>query len=233
MPNVPNVPGVPSLNSYSGATVALAIADAGILLSTVLPTIWGIFINGTPVIIPATQLTQTIAPLLSTISQVAALVGLPNIVPVLASTVEFEYSGKSPISNYQQEAGAFQGYNKVQLPAEISLKIACGGSTSQRQGFLSTLEALRTSLALVDIVTPEQVFSGYNVTQYDYRRRAENGVTLIVADVRFELVPVTASATFQNTQQPGNAGPQAIGNVQPQTAPASFTQRFNTLGGAT
>jgi len=231
MANVPNVPGVPSLSSYSGGGAVLALTDSLLLLSAILPSTWGIYIDGTPVITPANQLTQLLAPTLATVSQIASLVGLPNIVPVIASTVDFEYAARSPISNYQQQAGAFQSYNKVQLPAEITVKIACGGAASQRASFLNTLESLRTSTTLVDIVTPEQVFQSYNCTQYDYRRRAENGVTLIVADVRFELVPVTATAQFSNTQQPGNAGQQSVGNVQPQDAPASFSDRFNAVGG--
>lgn len=232
MASVPNVPGVPALPSYSDAVQSLVVSDSLLLLSAILPSTWGIYVDGAPIITPATQLTQAFAATLATVSQIAALVGLPNIVPVVASTVDFEYMARSPISNYPQQAGAFQSYNKVQLPAEITVKIACGGGASQRAAFLNTLEALRTSTILVDIVTPEQVFQDYNCTSFDYRRRAENGVTLIVAEVRFEYVPITATAAFSNTQQPSTAGQTSGGNVQPQAAPVTFSDRFDAVGGA-
>jgi hypothetical protein len=231
MANVPNVPGVPALPSYTDAIQSLVVADALNVLSAVLPSQWGIYLDGAPVITPATQLTQAFASTLAVVSQIASIVGLPNIVPVIASTIDFEYMARSPLSNYTQQAGAFEQYNKVQLPAEITTKIACGGSPSQRAAFLNTLEALRTSTVLVDIVTPEQAYTSYNCSQYNFRRHAESGVTLITAEVHFELVPVTASANFSNTQQPGNAGAQAVGNVQPSSAPATVSDRIDAAGG--
>lgn len=52
MPNVPNVPGVPPLSSYSAnAAVTVLVAD---LVSTLLGALapqWGIFLDGSPVVI--------------------------------------------------------------------------------------------------------------------------------------------------------------------------------------
>jgi len=232
MPDVPNVPGVPSLSSYSSNLTPLIIGDALIAVAAFLRPAWGIYLNGSPVITPASFITQQFAQTLGAISSIASLIGFPNIVPTIASTIEFDYSGDSPISTYPQEEGAFQSYDKVQLPFDVRLKLACGGTTSQRQAFLDTLEALRTSTVLLDIVTPEKVYSDVNCKHFDFSRRASNGVQLIVADVGFQQVRIEQASTFSNTMNPTSSATQSIGNVQPQAAPATVTQQFNGLGGA-
>jgi hypothetical protein len=220
MPNVPNVPGVPLLSSYSGTNTALLFSDGITALRGIIGAGWGVYLDGSPIITPATMFTQQLGSTLSSIATIASLIGLPNIVPVIASTIEFDYSADSPISNYPQESGAFQSYNKVQMPFDVKLKLGCSGSASQRQAFFDTLEALRTSTVLVDVVTPEKVFSGCNCKHIDYLRRGGRGVDLVIADAWFEEVREIEASTFSNTAAPGAAGQQSIGNVQPQTISA-------------
>jgi hypothetical protein len=232
MPDVPNLPGVPSLTSYADNAFSLIVSDALSAVSSLFEPAWGIYIGGEPVITPASLVSQQLGTTFSTISSVAALIGIPNVVPVTASTIEFDYAADSPISTYPQEEGAFQSYDKVQLPFDLKLKLACGGSDAQRQAFFSTLEALRTSTALVDVVTPEAVYASCNCKHVDYRRTARNGVDLILADVWFEQVRVISATSFSNTQSPAAASTQSLGNVQPQTPSGSVTQLFNGVGGA-
>jgi hypothetical protein len=232
MPIVPNAPGVPALTSYATLDLPLLASDAlGALTSLLFPS-WGIYIEGQPVITPASIATQTLAPAIGAISSIAALLGVPNVVPVIGSTVSFEYAGDSPISTYPQEKGAFQSYDKVVLPFDVRLKIACSGSDGQRQAFFSTLEALKNSTALVDIVTPESVYTSCNCKHVDYSRTSYRGATLIQADASFEEVREVSSSQFTTTQQPGDAGTQSIGTVQPQSAPDSVATQFNGIGGA-
>lgn len=217
MPNVPQVPGVPSLGSYSSNDVGLVVADAIIAAGQLLPSQWGVYANGLPVILPATVLLQNLAPALNAAAAIASFFGVPNIVPTIASTNEFDFSADAPVSNYPQEQGAFQSYDKVTLPPEVTLKLICSGPGSQRQAFLSTLDSLLASPTLVTLVTPERVFPDYTLIHVDYHRTGSSGVTMIAAVCRFELVPFTASQQFTNTQQPGEAGQQSIGVQQPQT----------------
>lgn len=228
MPNVPNVPGVPALAGYSAIDIVLDFADGVIAGSGLLQVGWGIFLDGEPVITPASLVTQQIGAALGPITDIAALIGFPNVVPCTGSMIEFEFSANSPISNYPQENGAFASYNKVQLPFDVRVKIACSGSSSQRQAFQDTLDAMRTSTALVDVVTPEKVYTSCNCKHVDWRRTASSGVELIIADVWFEQVNALTATAFSNTQQPGNAGQQSIGNVQPQTPTSAIGQQFDT-----
>lgn len=232
MPDVPNVPGVPTLSSYSDSGVSLLVGDAfGAIIALVAPP-WGVYIDGAPVFTPASVIGQNLAPVLSAISTIAAAIGLPNVVPVQASMVTFDYKAESPISNYPQQNGAFQSYDKVQMPYDVRLKLACAGDASQRQSFQDTLEALRTSTVLVQVMTPEKVFDDCNCTHVSFTRSSDSGVAMILADVWFEEVRQTSTATYTNTKSPTDAAPQSIGNVQPDTIPASVRQQYLNFGGA-
>jgi hypothetical protein len=200
------------------ANVALLTADAeDLILGAFLTPAWGIYLEGVPVIQPASIQGSVFAASIAPIQAIASLLGVPNILPVMASTVDFVFSQDWPISNYPQEQGAFQSYDKVTLPFDVKLKLACGGSISNRQAFLNTCLAIANSFALFDVVTPEITFTSVNCTHIDWPRSARRNNTLIEVDLWFQEISVSASAEFTTTQQPGDAAPQSLGNVQPQT----------------
>ncbi len=140
------------------------------------------------------------------------------------SVVDFEFKQETPISDYQVEDGGFQSYDKVQLPAEIQVTFAAGGSVSRRQSFLASIDAEFNTVDLYDIVTPEQVYPSFNFVRREvHKREAERGVGLIMVTIVFVEVRVASTATFTNTQQPQAAGQQNAGTGQPQ-APAQCIQ---------
>ena len=211
------------------ASIELITADAeDLFLGSLLAPAWGVYLNGAPVIQPASMFGQVANAILQPVQIIASLLGGGNLTPVAASTIEFEYAQDWPISTYPQEQGAFQAYDKVTLPFDVKLKLACGGSTSNRQAFLNACLAIGNSFSLFDIVTPERVFTSVNCTHIDWPRKAQDGVTLLKVSMWFMQVPVTASASFANTQQPGDAGQQGIGNVQPQTPSAVVSNGFSS-----
>jgi hypothetical protein len=209
----------------------LLLSDASdLVLGALLQPTWGVFLDGSPVIQPASIMGQAVQAALEPIQAIAGLLGAPNIVPVTASTVEFQYAQEWPISNYPQKQGAFQSYDKVTLPFDVKLRVASGGSQSNRQAFIQTCLAIANSLALFDVVTPEMVFTSVNCTHIDWDRKATHGATLISIDLWFQQIAVQAAASFSNTQQPGNAGQQSIGNVQAQTPSSQVQSDFSALG---
>lgn len=150
-------------------------------------------------------------------------------IPVLVadSVVSFEIKQDFSISDYPVEQGSFQSYNKVQLPTDIRVQLACGGDDAKRQAFLYAIDAVINTTDLYDVVTPERVYVGYNFSHRDFRRNAKNGVGLLLVDLWMTEIRQTGTATFTNTQQPGVAGAQATGNVQPQEPSPAFVQAFD------
>ena len=140
------------------------------------------------------------------------------------NVISFDFRQDFPISDYPVEQGGFQSYDKVQLPAEIKISFSRGGSIADRQDFLNSIDQVINTTDLYDVVTPEQIYVGYNFTHRDFRRRAQNGVGLITVDLWLTEVRETTTSSFTNTQQPGEAGQTNTGNVQPQSPASSFDE---------
>jgi hypothetical protein len=132
------------------------------------------------------------------------------------SIVGFAFQGDSRISDYPQEQGGFQSFNKVAVPAIVTLTVSKGGKLSDRNNFVSVLEALRVSTDVYTVTTPEWDYPSMNLTRVDYRRSADQGANIVIADLTFEEVRTTATAAFSSTAQPSGASNQTIGPVQPQ-----------------
>jgi len=138
--------------------------------------------------------------------------GLPVIIP--DSIVSFDFKNEWRISEYPQEQGAFQSYNKVATPFDARITMTKGGSQNDRENFLKTIESISASIDLYNVVTPERTYNSANIQHYDYRRTATNGAGLIVVDLWLLQIRQTAQATFSNTSQAGDKGTVNTGTVQ-------------------
>jgi hypothetical protein len=212
MPDIPNVPGVPSLSSYSASGVVLLAVDTALLVKRVLQPQWGIYLNGAPVIASSLASLLGLSSIAGAVNSVSSLFGANAF--SLFSIVDFEYKQDWSVSDYPVEGGGFLSYDKVQLPFDVRMRVAAGGSESNRQALLNAVDTAANSLSLYDVYTPEKIYSSCNITHYDYKRTSSNGVGLIIVDIWLTEIRVSATATFTNTQQPGNAGQVGLGNVQ-------------------
>jgi hypothetical protein len=169
------------------------------------------------------------------------------------NVVSFEFKQDARISNFPVEDGAFETYNKVQVPYDVRLQFSTGGALSDRQAMLASIDAAIASTDLYDAVTPEKIYSSVNVVHQSIRRTSRNGVGLLVVDVYCEQVRVTATQQFASTQsatgapsdstttvisiipgsqinqpQSASAAPQiSDGTVQPTAPTTSETSAFN------
>lgn len=210
--SVPNVPGVPSVNFAPnfGNLAALLISDAvGLFLGVSRTKFWGIYFFG---------------------------------IPVLAAdnVVSFDYKKSSAISDFPVEGSggllggllgggtSFSSYNKVPIPADARFRFTKGGSSFDKQTFLAVLDTIAGDLNQYDIVTPDAIYIGYNVTQYSYRRVAESGPGLVSVDVATLEVRVAPGISFSNTSSSSDAGQTNDGTVQT-TAPSGA--QTTTLSG--
>lgn len=233
--NVPNVPGVPALSSYSAASGLLLTADVANLLNRVLRPQWGIYLNGAPII------ATSVAPLIglgSLVNAFSALASLGNSVSNLFggglgtnfglttntfSVVDFAYKQDWAIADYQVEGGGFQSYDKVQLPFDVRMRVAAGGTSSNRQSLLDEIDAIANTLFLFDVYTPEKIYQSCSIAHYDYKRSANSGVGIIVADMWLQQIRVSSTAQYQNTQQPTVAGTVGTGNSSAQAVPPGLS----------
>lgn len=228
MANVFQVPGVPPLSSFLAGGLSFLTSDVPIGAILGQATLqWGIFLNNIPIVLPANPL----SPILQPLGFVNAIIGGP-VFPISASFIDVEYKQDWPISDYPVEQGGFQSYDKVQLPFAFRVRLAVSGNAAVLQTFLSSIQSIANDVSgLYTIVTPSQIYQSCTVTHYDYQRRAEQGVSLLIVDLWFIQVRQTATVTlFQSTQSPAFAGQQNTGIAQPQTPSAAITQGFSAIG---
>lgn len=172
----------------------------------------------------------------------ALLGGAPNVWGIFLdgaqvfdyeSFATFEFSKDFLIADYPVEPGSFQSYDKVEEPAEIRVTLTSGGDEASRNALLQDVLAAVGTTDLYDVVTPNGVFVGFNIRHADYKQTANSGLGMLIIRLTLQQIRVSASATFQNTQQPGDAGRVGNGNVQPTSVPTDVQQNFDASGGAT
>lgn len=140
------------------------------------------------------------------------------------SIVDLDFKQDWPVSDYPVENGAFQSYDKVQLPFDVRVRVTSDGNEAARQALLNAVQAAANTLDLFDVVTPEMVYTSCNITHVDYKRGSQNGVGFILIDIWFVQIRVTSTATFTDTKTPGIAGQQNTGSVAPQAPSAAIQQ---------
>jgi hypothetical protein len=150
------------------------------------------------------------------------------------TVVAVEYRQDWQVSDYPQESGAFQSYDKVSTPFEAKVMFASGGSVSNRKQLLASIKSIAGDLNLYDVVTPEVTYLNCNVVHYDYRR-ADGKAGMIEVTVHLLQIVVTGQAALSGTNQPGstpnvtdaqNPGGNSVvngGQVQP-TSPTTGQQ---------
>jgi hypothetical protein len=151
-----------------------------------------------------------------------------GVVPIALadSVVSLHYKKDWRLPNYPIEQGAFQTYNKVEMPFDVIVKLAKGGPATARQEFLANIDAAAESLNLYLVRTPERDFPNCNVARLDYERTADTGRGLITVEIGLIQIRNTAVATFTSTKaSSGNDSiSQGTVNASPATPPQSAAQ---------
>jgi hypothetical protein len=215
-PNVPNVAGVPALlRSVTVPTPQVLEVGALGALTSLLgfgPPVWGVF----------------------------DLSGNKVLDP--DSFLSFEYRNQARVSDYPQEQGAFSTYNKVQTPFDVRVRMAVGSDQASREAFLAKVDSMLKSIELFNVVTPEATYVNTTLEAYDYRRQTTNGATLLIVDLAFLEVRVTATAQFSaaassnplpadQVKSPSGADPISDGQVQASAPTVQPATLFGPLGG--
>lgn len=205
-PDVPEYPGVPQLLRPANAAIAavpvlsIAIGSLENILANALqqPTLWGVFdADGNQIGISASG--ESIVTAFT-----SQLTGQRQAV---LSTLCFDFSRETKVSDFPTAQGGFASYNKVQTPANPVVTLALSGSSDDRSNFLNALEVAANSTGLYSVVTPEIQYVNYSIDRYTYSRRADKGATLLVVEISLKEIR-QVSAAFTQTLNPPITNPQ-------------------------
>lgn len=149
--------------------------------------------------------------------------GSPVLFP--DTMITFDSRREFRISDYPVEKGGFESYDKVQVPADIRIKVGCDGSTTPMDLFLLQVDNAAASTDLYVVVTPDKSYVDMNITHYDSRRTREAGLGVLQVDIWFQEVRQTVQIQFTNTKDPTSEAQVHAGPVQAVTpTPAQAAQ---------
>lgn len=136
---------------------------------------------------------------------------LDNVSVVKADTVtSFEYKQDWSLLDYPVEQGGFETYNKVKLPFEVMIELTKGGTEAELATFLSSISAIAGDFNIYSVVAGgAATYPSVNISHYDYRRTALNGVSMIKVSVKCTQIivnskPVYTQTTTISSQTPSN-----------------------------
>ena len=136
------------------------------------------------------------------------------------------------MANYPVEQGQFATFNKVNTPYHNTVVMTFSGRKTgfsaliptfgvngiiNKTEIMSQLDKMAASFDLYDILTPEKTYHNANIMGVNYRRNAEEGASLLVIEVVFVEVLITAEAKFSSTKNPNSANPTNNGNAKTTT----------------
>lgn len=205
-PDVPEYPGVPQLLRPANAALAavpvlsIAIGSLENILASAFqqPSQWGIFdADGNQLGLSSSG--QSIVSAFA-----SQLTGQRQ---ATLSTISFDFTRETKVSDFPTAQGGFASYNKVQTPANPVVTLALSGSVNDRTNFLNALEAACISTNLYSVVTPEVQYVNYTIESYKESRRADKGATLLLVDISLKEIR-QVSAAFTQTQNPPITNPQ-------------------------
>lgn len=230
-PNVPQVPGVPQVPRSPQVSAAvpagLGIIEGALWRSLQVETRWGIYDSNGNSLVDNSALQGLPQAFLQSIG------GLPGMSSATYSTGSVDYSKEMKTSDFPIEQGGFASYNKVETPSAPVVTLCMCGNEGQRKQFLNTIDTATKSTNLYTIVTPEVSYIGYSIDRYDYQRRSDHGVTLLIVTLGLkEIRQVSAQYTKVTNPNIGDTNPSATpavdnGNHQAQPTTSALFDLVN------
>lgn len=138
------------------------------------------------------------------------------------SVAEFSYRGEQSISDAPMPEGSFASYNKVKQPFDIRMVMTCSGSGSMsRQAFLQSADSMLRSIDLYDVVTPDHAYQNCNLVHFDYSKRSDRGMVMIIAEFGFRQARVSGSRTVPTVSSDSAATNTSTGTASVSDATTS------------
>ena len=103
------------------------------------------------------------------------------------SFMQFNYSVDYKVTS-SPVAGGFVSYHKASAPETLNVKGAIKGDANEIGSTLDLLINYTKSTDLLNILTPERYFTGFNLHKLDYTRSQSEGVDLLMFTARLEEI---------------------------------------------
>ncbi|WWQ12953.1 hypothetical protein PQ43W_7 [Ralstonia phage PQ43W] len=162
-----------------------------------------------------------------------AILASDTFVPLAVPSSWGEFSPKYDVqmSDYPQEQGAFQPYNKVRRPQVVTVTMVKTGSDIARFAWLAAIRQMEANYPtqLYTLISPQDVFVDYALSVLSYETRPDRGSNMLYLTLVFTQVPIITPAVgaYLNTLVPAAGPVQQIGQIFTNAADAATTALIN------
>lgn len=154
---------------------------------------------------------------------------LPLAVP--DSWGEFSAKYETQLSDYPQEYGAYQPYNKVKRPQEVQVQLIKTGSDLARFAWLAAIQQAEANNPeqLYTLISPQLIATDYSISGLSYETRQDRGSNKLFLNLRFTEIPQIPSSTGVYTSVlEAKSGPiQQLGQLYTNAASTAQTALVN------
>lgn len=153
-------------------------------------------------------------PTLNPPTPIYAVVASDTFIPLTipSSWGEFAAKYETQMSDYPQEFGAFQPYNKVRRPVEVNVTLIKTGSDLARFAWLAAIQQQEANNPerLYTIISPQLIATDYALAGLAYETRNDRGSNILYLSLRFTEIPQLPSSlgTYTSTLE-AKSGPLA------------------------
>lgn len=128
------------------------------------------------------------------------------------------HDDSSAISSLPVEGGSFASYNKVDNPAIATVQMSkSSGGALERGLFLTQLHTFKKSTLSFHVITPEYVYTNYQIIGINQSREATDGVTLLKVNIELQEVrEAKVDYSYEEVKNPEDATTKDGGQKQPE-----------------
>lgn len=154
---------------------------------------------------------------------------LPLTIP--SSWSEFGAKYETQMSDYPQEFGSFQPYNKVRRPIEVSATLIKTGSDLARFAWLAAIQQQEANNPeqLYTLISPQLIATDYAIGGLSYETRSDRGSNILYLTIRFIEVPQIPSSlgVYTNALEAKSGPLQQLGQLYTNASSAAQSALIN------
>lgn len=154
---------------------------------------------------------------------------LPLAVP--SSWGEFSAKYETQLSDYPQEYGAYQPYNKVKRPIEVNVTLVKTGSDLARFAWLAAIQQQEANNPeqLYTLISPQLIATDYSLSGLSYETRPDRGSNILYLTLRFTEIPQIPSSlgTYTSVLEAKSSPLQQLGQLYTNASSAATSALVN------
>lgn len=172
-------------------------------------------------------------PSLNPPTPIYAVVSSDTFIPLAVPDSWGEFSAKyeTQLSDYPQEQGAYQPYNKVRRPTEVLVQLIKTGSDLARFTWLAAIQQQEANnpQQLYTLISPQLIATDYSLSGLSYETRQDRGSNKLFLNIRFTEIPQIPSSlgTYTNVLEAKSGPLQQIGQLYTNASSAASTALIN------